>query len=363
MTTQRLPALSLIVLASLAVVLFLRLAEAVFIPLVGGMLITYMLDPIVTGLQRLALPRSLGAGLLLLVLVTGTALGIYSLRDEAAAVVDKVPEVARRFRETMRSSRTQEGGLIEKVQDAATEVENAAAAAAGPGEAPKGVTRVQVEEPPFKVGDYLWWGGANLVAAASQVTLVLFLVYFLLATGDLFRQKLLKIAGESAARRKITKQILDDIDRQISRYMLVQALTSILVGVVSAIVFWWVGLEEALIWGLACGLFNTIPYVGPVIVTAGLFAISYLQFGTLLMAVYVAGLSFVITTLEGYLLTPWLTGRAVRMNGVSIFLGLMFWGWVWGPWGLLLAVPMLVAIKAICDQIDDLKPIGELLGE
>jgi predicted PurR-regulated permease PerM len=263
----------------------------------------------------------------------------------------------------MRSSRREEGGLMEKVQEAATEVESTAAAATGPGAAPKGVTRVQVEQPPFKVGDYLWWGGAGLVSVVSEVILVLFLVYFMLVTGDLFRQKLMKIAGESAAKRKITKHILDDIDRQISRYMLVQVMTSVVVGVVSGIAFWWVGLEQPLIWGLAAGLFNTIPYFGPALVMGAIFTIGYLQFGTLWMGAYVAGLSFAITTLEGYLLLPWLTGRAIRMNGVAIFLGLMFWGWMWGAWGLLLATPMLVAIKSVCDRIDDLKPIGELLGD
>jgi predicted PurR-regulated permease PerM len=117
------------------------------------------------------------------------------------------------------------------------------------------------------------------------------------------------------------------------------------------------------VWGLAAGLFNTIPYFGPALVMGAIFTISYLQFGTLLMGAYVAGLSFAITTLEGYLLTPWLTGRAIRMNGVAIFLGLMFWGWMWGAWGLLLAMPMLAAIKSVCDRIEDLKPIGELLGD
>ena len=359
----RLSAVALAVIAGLGLILFLRVADAVFIPLVGGVLITYALDPIVTWLQQRSVPRFLGAGVLLLALVGGVTFGVYTLRDEAVAVVEKVPEAARKLRNTMKLTRGEQGGLMEKMQEAATEVEHAAAAATGSAGAPKGVTRVQVEEKPFQVGDYLWSGGASLVSVASEVILVIFLVYFMLVTGDLFRQKLMKIAGPSVAKRKITRQILDDIDRKISRYMLVQVMTSILVGVVSGLAFWWAGLEQPAVWGLAAGLLNTIPYFGPAIVAGGIFTIGFLQFGTLLMGAYVAGLSFVVTTLEGYLLNPWLTGRAIRMNGVAIFLGLMFWGWMWGAWGLLLAMPMLVVTKSICDQIEDLKPIGELLGD
>jgi predicted PurR-regulated permease PerM len=123
------------------------------------------------------------------------------------------------------------------------------------------------------------------------------------------------------------------------------------------------GVEQAAILGLFAGLFNSIPYFGPVIVSGATAVIAFLQFGTINMALLVSGVALMITTLEGFLLTPWLSGRAARMNAVAIFVGLLFWGWVWNVWGMLLAVPMLMVTKAVCDHVEEFKGIGELLGE
>jgi predicted PurR-regulated permease PerM len=117
------------------------------------------------------------------------------------------------------------------------------------------------------------------------------------------------------------------------------------------------------VWGLLAGVFNSIPYFGPVIVTGATSVIAFLQFGNLRMAIVVGAASLLITSLEGFLLTPWLTGRATRMNAVAIFVGLLFWGWIWNVWGMLLAVPMLVVMKTVCDHVEDFKGFGELLGD
>ena len=354
---------SAVVLAGIAILVFLRFAQEFFIPLVLGVLISYTLDPIVSWLQKWSIPRPLGAGILLAVIVGSVGLGAYTLRDDAVAVIEKLPASAIKFRESMRVTRGDGPGLMGKMQAAATEVENTTTEAFGPDAARAGVTRVTVEDKPVNVGDYLWSGGTGVMAAISEGILVLFLVYFLLMAGDLFKRKLVKIAGPTILRRRITTQILDEIDTQIARYLLVQLLMALLVGVVSGIAFGWVGLEQAPVWGLAAGLFSTIPYFGPAIVMGGIFTISFLQFGTMLMGLCLAGLFLIITILEGSLLKPWLIGRAMRMNGPALFLGLMFWGWMWGIWGLLLAVPIIVMIKSICDRVEDLKPIGELLGD
>ena len=116
-------------------------------------------------------------------------------------------------------------------------------------------------------------------------------------------------------------------------------------------------------WGVLAGVFNSIPYLGPVVVTGATAAVAFIQFGSIRMAVFIGSLALGITSLEGYLLTPWLTSRAARMNAVAIFIGLLFWGWVWNVWGMLLAVPMLMVLKAMCDHVDDFKAVGELLGE
>jgi predicted PurR-regulated permease PerM len=194
------------------------------------------------------------------------------------------------------------------------------------------------------------------------VVVVTFLTFFLLLSGDTFRRKLVKITGPTLANKRITVQALDEITEQIQRYLLVQLLASIVVGVTTGLAFWALGLKHAAVWGFAAGLLNLIPYIGSVVVTGAAGLVAFLQFGGINMALTVAGISLLINTIEGNLLVPWLTSKASRMNPVAVFIGVLGWGWLWGVWGLLLGIPILMVVKAICDRVDDLKPVGELLG-
>ena len=352
---------ALTVLAFAATMYILHWAQEAFIPIVLSILISYALEPIVSLIVRVKVPRIIAAGMV--VTMTGGALayGVYSLSDDATAIVAQLPEAAQRLRRSMQ--RDQTPGPIAQVQKAAAELQKTADQATGPNPAQKGVTRVQIEEPAINVRQYITWGSTSLVAFIGQATLILFFVFFLLASGDLFKRKLVKLAGPSLEKKKITVQILEEINRQIARFLLVRVATSIVVGVATWIAFRMVGLEQAALWGALAGIFNSVPYFGPVIVAVATAVVAFLQFGTTAMAAYVAGISLVITSVEGWLLTPWLTSRTAQTNEVAMFIGLIFWSFVWGIWGTLLAVPMLVAVKAYCDHIEDLKPVGELLGE
>jgi predicted PurR-regulated permease PerM len=197
----------------------------------------------------------------------------------------------------------------------------------------------------------------------NQMVVVLFLTYFMLLSDDLFKRKLVELAGPTLTKKKVTIQILDDIASQIQRFLLIQLVTSAIVAVATGLALSALGVEQAALWGLVAGIFNSIPYYGPVIVTAALSAVAFVQFETLGMVAAVAGVALLITTLEGMLLTPWWMGRAAQINRVSMFGGLLFWTWMWGVWGLLLAVPMMMVIKAVCDHVEDLQPVGRLLGE
>ena len=222
--------------------------------------------------------------------------------------------------------------------------------------------RVVVESSRFNVKDYLWSGTMGLLALIGQSTVVVFLTYFLMLSGDTFRRKLIKLAGPTLSKKKITLQELNEITGQIQRYLQVQLLTSALVGVMTGLAFFAIGLENAAVWGIAAGVLNLVPYVGSLVTAAASALVGFLQFGSLNMALAVGGASVLIHTFVGNLLTPWLTSRASRLSPVAVFVGLLAWGWLWGVWGLLLGIPILMIVKSVCDRVDDLKPIGECLG-
>lgn len=354
---------SLIVLAVLAVIYTLHWAREIFIPLMLGVMISYALSPLVELAYRWHIPRVVSAAVFLLGIVGAVGSTVYSFSDEAAALIETLPQAAQKFRQTFSNDNQVSESAIEKVKKAATQIERAANESASPTPPPSGVTRVQIEKPKFDIKEYLWIGTLGAAGAAAQAGIVLFLAFFLLVSGNSFRRKLVKISGPTMTNKKITLQVLDDINDQIQRYLLVQLLTSSLVGVATWLAFLWIGVEHAAIWGIAAGVLNTIPYLGPVLVSGGSALVAFLQFGTFEMALLVGGVSLAITSLEGYLLTPWLTGRASRMSAVVVFVSVLVWGWLWGAWGLLLGVPIIMIVKAVCDRIDDLKPVGELLSD
>jgi predicted PurR-regulated permease PerM len=354
---------ALVVLAVLASVFALRWASAVFIPLMLSLLLSYALSPLVDVLERWKLPRWIGAAAILLGLGGGLGWTGYSLSSSASELLDALPVAAQKLRQAARSDKNAAATPLDSVQQAAAQLERAAEENSARVAARKGVARVIIERPPFNVREYLWSGTVGLLAAAGQLTLVAFLTFFALCSGNTFRRKLIKITGPSLEKKKITVHVLDDITQNIERYLLVQILTSGLVGVATGLAFWYIGLDNAAVWGIVAAVTNLMPYIGSVIVMSAAGLVAFVQFNTIEMGLLVAGTSLVIHTLVGNLLVPWLTSRTSRMNPVAVFVGVIFWGWLWGVWGLLLGIPITMVIKSICDRVEDLQPIGELLGE
>lgn len=355
--------LSLAILAVLASLFVLHWAKQIFIPVLLGLLLSYALSPLVNWLEPYRVPRSLSAGLLLLALMVGMASAVYALRDDASELVESLPVAAQKVRQALREHRAgQNTSALEKVQKAASQIEQAAAESGTNAAPARGVTRVVIERPRFNITDYLWTGTVGLLTLLAQATMVMFLTFFLLASGDTFRRKLVKLVGPTLSSKKITVQALDEINLQIQRYLQVQLLCSVLVGVLTWLALAWIGLEHAAVWGIAAGVTNMIPYVGSLLIVSATSLVGFLQFGSLDMMLLVAGASVLIHTIVGNLLTPWLTSRAGRMNPVAVFVGLLAWGWLWGIWGLLLGIPILMVIKTVCDRVEDLKPVGEFLG-
>ncbi|MFL6628237.1 MAG: AI-2E family transporter [Vitreoscilla sp.] len=353
---------SAIVIASLLGLYALRWAAPVVIPVLMGLLFSYALSPLVDRMVRLRIPRALGAAVVMAALVGGVAWGAWSLTDQANDLMESLPGAAQKLRDTLhppyRRQRDPAPSTIEQVQKAAATI----AQATDNTRLAPGVARVQIVKPQFNIQDYLLTGTVRAAEAAAQALVVAFITYFLLCAGDTFRRKLARIAGPNFAKRKITVQALDEITEQIRRYLLVQLLTSVVVGVATGLAFWALGFNNAAVWGVLAGVLNLVPYVGTVVICGASALVALLQFGTLQMALAVGSVSIVLHVISGYVITPWLTSRTSRLNAVVVFIGVLAWGWLWGVWGLLLGTPILMALKAICDRAEDLRAIGELLG-
>ena len=354
--------MSLVVLALFASLFFLHWAKAVFIPLMLSVIFSYALSPWINWLELKRVPRWLGAGLLLLTMCGGMVSTVYSFSDEATQMLEALPEAAQKLRQAVKPRRDQPATALDTVQKAATQIEQAAQESGAPPVVSRGVVRVVVEPGSFNVKDYLWSGTIGLITLIGQTAAVVFLTYFLLLSGDSFRRKLIRLTGPTLHKKKITLHALNEITGQIQRYLQVQLLTSALVGVLTGVVLFALRLENAVVWGMAAGVMNLVPYVGSLATSAAVGLVAFLQFGTLNMAMAASGASLMIHTLVGNLLTPWLTSRASQLSPVAVFVGLLAWGWLWGVWGLLLGVPILMIVKSVCDRVDDLKPIGEFLG-
>jgi predicted PurR-regulated permease PerM len=356
---------SLLVIAVLLSLAALRYAAVVIVPLVLGILLSYVLTPLITLLVRWHIPRALAAALLMLGIVGGSGTLAWSLKDDAIALIETLPDVAQNLRRTidLQTANGSAAGTFEKVQKVATEIERSTQADNHDLEPDGDVAKVQIQKAKFTVMDYLWPSTLGLAAMAGESIVVVFVAFFLLASGNNVRRKMVRLAGPSLTEKKLTVHALDEIGDQIQRYLLVQVFNSALVGLATWISFFWIGVEHAAVWGVLAFVLNFIPYLGNIVATSAAMVIGFSQFGSIEMALLIGGVSLCINSLEGYVLTPWLTSRAIRMNPVAVFAGVLAWGWLWGLWGLFLGVPILLVIKVVCDRVEEFRAVGELLGE
>jgi predicted PurR-regulated permease PerM len=352
---------SLRVLAACAVVYMLHFAAPVLLPIVLSLLLFYALDPLVEWLERGRIPRAFGSLAVVLGVIGLLAVGGALVWPQLESVVTKVPAGAAQLRATLRRQRSgEDDSALAKVQAAAKALDSAAAEAGRDTPPVPGVTRVEVQQP-WRISGRIWAGGLGAISLMGQGIAVLFLTTVFLNAKDSFKRRLVRRMGTLGSKR-VTVQILNDIESQIGQFLWVQALTSTFVAVVTGAMLWWLNVEEPAVWGIFAGLMNVVPYFGPLIVTVVLFTVSYLQFQTLDMAGLVAVIALAITTFEGMYLTPHLLSRAASLNHVAVFLAIAFWSWAWGVPGMLLAVPILMAAKAFCDHVEGLEGVGTFLG-
>ena len=352
--------LALTVLAVIALIAALYFARAFFVPLLIGILASYALRPMVDGLQAMHIPRAVAAALVLGVLAGGVSWLAYSLSDEAAVMLEKLPDAARKLRHQLSPARSAVPTALQNMQEAADELQGVAADAArkpGARAAP-----APAPDTALWLRDYARAQSALLISVVAQTPIVFLLAYFLLASGDHFRRKLLQFVGSSLSRKKDALRILGEIDTQVQRYLFVTLASNALIAACTWLAFWAMGVEEPGIWGVAAGVLHFVPYLGTVLVAIAAGVAGFLQYGTLPYALAVAGAALLIASVIGLFFMTWLQGRIARVNAAVLFIALLFFGWLWGIAGLLLGAPLVAIIKVICDRVESLQPAGELLG-
>lgn len=350
------------ILCVIAIVAALYLGRAFFVPLLLGILGAYALAPLVDWLRLRGIPPAAGAALVLVALVGGASWTAASMADDASALIGSLPEAARKARQHLRVARASGPTSIEQIQEAATELQGAATDATGEKRAAKPRAVAREPEPSAWLRDFVLAQSALLFTVAAQAPFVLLLCYFLLASGQHFRRKLVQLVGPSLSRKKDAVRILDEVDLQVQRYLLAILAGNLLVAVATWLAFEALGVERAGVWGAAAGVLHFVPYLGPAVFAGASGVAAFMQFETALMAFSVAGVSVLIAFVVGSLAMTWLQARFARVNAAVLFIALLFFGWLWGAWGLLLGAPLVAIAKAICDRVDALNPVGELLG-
>lgn len=353
--------IALVVIAVATTIALLRWGQSFFVPLLLGIFTGYAFRSWVSALARLRIPRVLGAALTMCCVAALVAAALYSLREGAMELTEQLPEAARKVRSIL-GERSKATKPLEQIHRAAKELDKAAAEATGapapraaPAAVPPGLAVVTAQK--LLVGI-----ASGAVSVALELGMGGLLAYFLLAGGDAFRRKIVGIAGPTLARRRITIELLDEIDVQIQHALMVMLVTNVLIAVAVAGLFAALGVERAIMWGALAGVLHIVPYVGAAVAAAIAAAIGLVQFGDVGHAVTLAAGVLTICILIGSVLSVVLQGNASNMNSVVMLTGLLFFGWLWGAWGVLLGLPVLAVIKAIADRVAGLQALARIMA-
>jgi predicted PurR-regulated permease PerM len=385
---------ALLIVAAGIVVAFLYFARVILVPIVLAAFLSYVLNPLVEQLSKLRvpatqlrLPRIVSVGLVVLfsTILTG-ALG-FVLGNQMRQLGAELPKYSKRIAKDINQIRTEVLELEDRVQKSFEPIRvNPEGSESGmeepdlpPGEGPKlknPLGRTDEQRRPREIvvrpgGSNLWQrispflagGLSGLLGYAVQGITLMFVLFFTLLQAPNFKDKLLNIVGTTDRRRRVTLQALEDINRDVQSYLFGRALINVVLATAIAIAFLIYGIRYALLLGILGGLLNFIPYFGAVVGMGIAAAVAYMQFGTPSTVLTTITIYFVLTSIEGNLITPIALGRQLQLNSLAVLLGLIFWGWLWGAIGMLLAIPILAVARVVSEHVPDLDPVAELLRE
>ena len=324
----------------------LYFARALILPLVLAFLLTFLLRPVVRFLKKWKIPEWAGAALVLLALLSTATYGMIKLSKPAAEWMEEVPE---------RLSKVDlKIGFLRKPLETVNRTAEELKKFARLGDEKK--LEVEIKRP--ALADTVLTGTQEFLAKASVMFILL---YFLLASGDLFLSKTVKVFPGLDRKKEIVK-ITRAVEQQVSRYLFTVMVINIFMGITLGLGMYLIGMPNPVLWGVMAGLLVFLPYLGPLTGIAVVTLVALLTFDSLARALLAPAIYFALETIQGQIVTPMILGLRLALNPVAIFVWLIFWGWMWGIAGVLLAVPMLTVFKILCDHVRPLAPVGEFLG-
>jgi predicted PurR-regulated permease PerM len=331
----------------LAVFYTLYFARAFLLPIVLAVLLDFLLSPVIRALKRLRVPEPLGAALVLLGLLGALGAGVYSLSEPARSWVARAPESISRVQSRLSELRRP----VEQVTRTAEQVEEATEVSK------RSPQEVVVRGP--RLSERLFGTTQTLFTGAMETIILL---YFLLAAGDLFLQKLIKVLPQFTDKKKAVA-IARETEASISTYLLTVAVVNVGLGLVVTLAMWLIGMPNAVLWGCLAGAAEFMPYIGATATLAVLTMAGLVTYPDVGHALLVPGTYLAINLIQANFISPVVLGRRLTLNPVAILVGLIFWWWIWGVGGAFIAVPLLATFKIFCDHIESLAPIGEFLGK
>jgi predicted PurR-regulated permease PerM len=331
----------------LAVLYTLYFARAFLLPIVLAVLLDFLLSPVIRTLKRARIPEPVGAAMVILALLGAVGLTAYSVADPAREWMAKAPASLAKVQSRLRDLRKPVEQVTKTAEqvEAATEVEKSA----GPQE-------VVLRGP--RLSERLFGSTQSFLTGALET---LILLYFLLAAGDLFLQKLIKVLPQLRDKKKAVA-IARETEASISTYLFTVAMVNVVLGIAVTLVMTLIGMPNALLWGALAALAEFVPYIGATVLLGLLTMAGLVTFPTIGHALLVPGVYLAVNLIQSQFVSPMILGRRLTLNPVAILVGLVFWWWLWGVGGAFIAVPLLATFKIFCDHIETLQPIGEFLG-
>ncbi|HKV26072.1 MAG TPA: AI-2E family transporter [Candidatus Acidoferrum sp.] len=337
---------SLRVLAGAIILLFFYYAAGVVITVLLSILLAYFLDPAVEILERFRLPRTVGAMFIVLLLIAVLVAVGYGLGTRTEDFAANWPRYGALLKQAVGAVESNIRGIEGQVTGITPEA------------TPQAPPQVRPEAEIVRT--LLFRGIGSLYALFLEITFMPFLVFFMLAGKREVWHGTLQLFP--ASQRTQVKETLEDLRDVLRNYLAGMTLLTVLVIAASSAFFWFLGLDFPVLTGIVSGLLNMVPYIGAVLAWLPAFIIALAKWHTLGQFALIAGGLMTIHVLALNLVAPQLVGRRVRLNAVAITIALLFWGWVWGGMGLLLAIPITAALRVICDHTESWRPIGRWLS-